>query len=573
MQNTLPKTIDPFMNWTWAEIEPFYQGLQDRSLSEETLDQWLADWTALAELLEEMGGRLYVATSIDTTDQQAEERFTAFLDDIYQPSEAADQRLKTKLLKSGLSREGLTTALRNIRADEAIFQEQNLPLLADLQKKGIIYDKLIGAQAITWDGEERTVTQMEPVYQALDRDGREIIWKLVHKRRLEDRAAINENWIKLLNLRIRIAANAGMPDFRAYQWQRLKRFDYSPEDCLSFHDAIEAAVVPAATRVYDRLRERNGLDSLRPWDLELDLSTYSFSFPPLEPFSESGDLEEKATHIFDQVDPAFGEYFRRMRDEGLLDLENRKGKAPGAYCIRFPVSRRPFIFMNAVGTHDNVQTMLHESGHAFHVFEEDGLPYHLQHEIGSEFAEVASMSMELLAAPYLEASKGGFYTEEEAARARIEHLEAAIQFWPYMAVVDAFQHWVYTHSDQAADPANCDACWADLWDRFIPAVDWTGLEDEKVTGWHRKLHIHTVPFYYVEYGLALLGAVQIWRNALDDQAGALQSYRHALSLGGTVPLPALYQAAGARLAFDRETLSAAVELLETTISRLEGSLA
>ncbi len=259
-----------------------------------------------------------------------------------------------------------------------------------------------------------------------------------------------------------------------------------------------------------------------------------------------------------------------MRAEGLLDLDNRKGKAPGGYCTDFPVARRPFIFANSVGVHEDVQTLLHEGGHAFHVFECSHLPYQQQLVVPLEFAEVASMSMEMLAAPYLETEQGGFYSAEEAARARIEYLERSLLFWPYMAVVDAFQHWVYEKPAAASDAAQCDAQWNALWDRFIPDIDWSGLEEEKITGWHRKLHIHQSPFYYIEYGLAQLGAVQVWRNALSDQAGAVAAYRRALALGGTRPLPQLFETAGARFAFDAETLSQAVTLMERVISELGG---
>ncbi|HEX9617698.1 MAG TPA: M3 family metallopeptidase, partial [Anaerolineales bacterium] len=253
----------------------------------------------------------------------------------------------------------------------------------------------------------------------------------------------------------------------------------------------------------------------------------------------------------------------------LLDLENRKGKAPGGYCDDFKATRRPFIFMNAVGLHDDVQTLLHEGGHAFHLFEMIHLPYFHQLETPMEFNEVASMAMELLAAPYLSAEQGGFYSQEDTARARIEHLEACLLFWPYMVVVDAFQHWVYENHQEARDPANCDAKWTELWERFMPGVDWSGLEAERATGWQRKLHIHEDPFYYVEYGLAQLGAFQVWGNALKDQAGAVAAYRKALSLGGTATLPQLYATAGARLAFDAGTLSSAIRLAEETITKLE----
>jgi oligoendopeptidase F len=290
---------------------------------------------------------------------------------------------------------------------------------------------------------------------------------------------------------------------------------------------------------------------------------------PLRPFQDDNELQNKSSAIFHKVDPELGAYYDVMREERLLDLENRKGKAPSAYCIEYLVAERPFIFMNAVGLHEDVATLLHETGHAFHVFESVHLPYFQQLQYGNEIAEVASTSMELLAAPYLLDDEGGFYSMKDAARARIEHLENFLLFWPYMAVVDSFQHWVYEYHDAASGPDNCDVKWRELWDRYMKGVDWSGLEEEKVTGWHRKLHIHMDPFYYVEYGLAQLGAVQIWANAITDQVGAVKQYRYALSLGGTKTLPELFKAAGAKLAFDAGTLAESVALIERTIGDLE----
>jgi oligoendopeptidase F len=258
-----------------------------------------------------------------------------------------------------------------------------------------------------------------------------------------------------------------------------------------------------------------------------------------------------------------------MAEEELLDLDTRPGKALGGFCAGFPMRKRPFIFMNGVGVHDNVQTLLHEAGHAFHVFETAKLPLIWQTDAPMEFSEVASMAMEKIAAPYLTAENGGFYTASEAARARIEHLETIILFLPYNAVVDAFQHWVYTNPEAAKDAANCDTTWSKLWDRFMPGVDWSGFEEARATGWHRKLHIFTVPFYYIEYGMAEIGALQVWRNSLIDQKGALTAYRRALSLGGTKTLPELYAAAGAEFRFDTAMLDELVALIEKTIAELE----
>jgi oligoendopeptidase F len=269
------------------------------------------------------------------------------------------------------------------------------------------------------------------------------------------------------------------------------------------------------------------------------------------------------------VDPALGGYFDALLAEGLTDLENRKNKAPGAYCTSYTSIRKPFVFVNAVGIHDDVMTTLHESGHAFHVFETAKIPYIQQLAVPMEFAEVASMGMELLASPYLTKADGGFYSDSDAAHARIEHIESEVLFWPFMAVVDAFQQWVYENPKAGTDPAACDAKWGELWDRFIPAVDWSGLEEVKATGWHRKLHIHQIPFYYVEYGLAQLGAVQIFGNAIKDQKKAVADYRKALALGGMVTLPQLFATAGAKFAFDSAILKTAVDLMEKVIAKLE----
>jgi oligoendopeptidase F len=273
--------------------------------------------------------------------------------------------------------------------------------------------------------------------------------------------------------------------------------------------------------------------------------------------------------VFERVDPGLARHFATMAEEGLLDLDTRPGKALGGYCSSLSWRERPFIFMNGAGTHDDVQTMLHEAGHAFHSFESFSLPYIWQMDVPMEFCEVASMGMELLAAPYLTREFNGFYTPGEAARARTEHLSGILTFLPYMAVVDAFQHWVYTHPDAANDSAARDATWDDLWGRFMRGIDWTGLEAERASGWHRKLHIFHSPFYYVEYGMAQVGALQVWRNALRDQAGAVATYRHALRLGGTRPLPELFAAAGAEFRLDEPMLADLVTLIEDELAQLE----
>jgi oligoendopeptidase F len=564
MPFALPSSALETLDWTWEHFAPFYAELAARTIDSATVDGWLRDWTQVSDLFSETYARISVATTRDTTDELAEARFTRMLREIYPQAMAAEQELRQKLLVSGLEPADFAIPLQKMRAEAELFRDENLPLLAEASRLAKEYNKLVGAQTVNWEGEERTITQLKPLLQSDDRGLRERVWRVSGARQLDDRQAINEIWQQLFALRQQIAAQTGKPDYRAYSWHAMRRFDYTPDDCLRFHDAIEQLVVPAAERVYARRREQLGVDTLRPWDVEAPLP----GVPALKPFSTVQELEARSEAALRQVDPAFGDYFATMRREDLLDLDNRKGKAPGGYCATFETVKRPFIFMNAVGLADDVRTILHEAGHAFHAFEAAELAYSQQRDVPMEFAEVASMAMELLASPYLKQSDGGFYGEEAYVRARIEHLEDMLCFWPYMAVVDGFQHWAYTHPQLATDPAQCDAAWDALWQRFMRGQDWSGLDDERVTGWHRKLHLYGYPFYYVEYGLAQLGAVQVWRNALRDQQGAVAAYRSALALGGKRSLPELFAAAGGRFAFDVETVGEAVEQIEATIAEL-----
>jgi len=565
---SLPANISEFMRWSWSEIEPYYRDLLEQPLDAVSVSAWLAEWTQLTSRLQEAQKRMYIATTVDTTDQKAKTLYEAFLDQVFPHAQAAEQKLKEKLLASGLEPDGFEIPLRNLGAEAAIYRQQNVPLLSEELKLDTQYYEITAAQTVDWEGKEITLWELQPVYLELDRSRREQAWRLASTRQLADRQIINDLWVKLLHVRCQLADNAGFQDYRAFRWQQLMRFDYTPQDCLHFHQAIETVVVPAAARIYEKRRKRLGLDSLRPWDLNVD----PFGLPPLHPFTHVDELVEKITAVLHQLDPELGEYMAIMQQENLLDLDTRLGKAPAGYCEDLSLARRPFIFLTAVGTHEDVLTLLHEGGHAFHVFESAHLPYYHQIQIGSEIAELASMSMELLASPYLITDKGGFYSARDAARARVEHLESIIRFWPYMAVVDSFQHWVYANPSQANDPHTCDQIWGELWDRFMIGVDWSGLEEDKKSYWQRQSHIHQSPFYYVEYGIAQLGAVQVWQNSLKDKSRAIAAYRRALSLGGTHSLPELFAAAEVKFSFDEHTLMESVTLLEETIIDLEKSI-
>jgi oligoendopeptidase F len=560
-----PVNVEELIGWDWADFEPLYRELGQQSLTANKASEWLSGWSQVIELGDELGSRLYAATTIDTADKDAEQRFKRFMEKVYPNLTEADQKLKEKLLASGMEPAGFEEPLRKMRMEAEIFRRENIPLQVEEQKLNTEHDKVMGAQTVIWQGRERTARYMEKVLRELYRNLRQQGWELLAKRQLDDREVINQQWQHFMKLRLQMAKNAEEVDYRTYRWKQLTRFAYTPLNCKSFHQAIEKAVVPAVRRICERRRQRLGINSLRYYDIFVDPN----GDPPLKPFSEVGELINKVSSIFHQVLPRFGEYFDMMNRDGLLDVENRKNKASGAYCTSFAYSRRPFIFANAVGMHEDVQALLHEGGHGFHDFETYALPYFQQRHAPMEFAEVASMGMELLASPYLAENKGGFYSERDAARALLEHLETNLRFWPYMAIVDAFQHWVYEYPEESIQPANCDTCWAELEQKFRPDLDWSGYEDVMMTSWQRKDHIHSAPFYYVEYGLAQLGAVQIWRNALDDQVGAVESYQRALGLGCTKPLAELFKTAGAKLAFDAGNLKEAVDLLETKIVELE----
>lgn len=565
MFKALPDSTIKMMDWSWEQFKPYFDDLISRPLTSEILDQWMAAYTKLGETLSEIYTRLYLNVVHDTTDEVANQRLNNFLDTIFIEAQPLHHALQVKIADSGLHIADFDLPLQRIKASVALFRTENIPLLLQEEKLNQDYDAIVGEQTVSWRGEELTLTQMTTVLQSTDRTEREQAWTLTFKRQLADRDALNELWVKFLEVRQQLAQNAGYDNFRDYQWQRLHRFDYTPQDCMRFHQAIADVVVPVAVRHYERRRNLLGIDTLRPWDLDVD----PLARKPLHPFENIQDFIDGTSRIFNQVDPVLGGYFDDLHQNDLLDLDNRKNKAPGGFCTTLDIIQKPYIFMNAVGIHDDLQTLLHEGGHAFHAYESLRFPYVEQRDVPMEFAEVASMAMELLAMPYISKSAQGFYDDNDTRRAQTEHLEAALYFWPYMSVVDSFQHWVYENIEDAKDTAKCDQQWATLWQQYMHGIDWTGLETEMMTGWHRKLHIFQVPFYYIEYGLAQLGAIQVWQKALDNQTQAVADYRKALQLGGIADLPTLYATAGAKFSFDSDVLGMAVGLIESKLVELE----
>ncbi len=549
----------------WSTVQPHVDALLATELSRDNAESWLQRWSDLTAILHESRSQIYREVSENTADEEAEKRFLLFVEQIMPQAKIAAQALKNKLLafEDYTPQADAVMMMKRFRTEASIFREENVLLQSELTKLGNEYEKLVGGMTIEWEGKEETMPQATLHLREKDRATREKAWRLMMARFGAERDRLNELYLQMLSLRRQVAKNAGFNNYRDYRWKEFARFDYTPDDCFTFHDAIEHEVVPRAAQLYAERAEKLGLDTLSPWDTEVDLHG-----EPLRPFEDAAELEEGCYRIFQRVDPVLAEYFTAMRN-GFLDLASRPNKAPGGYCSSFPIRRKPYIFMNAVGTHRDVGTLLHEGGHAFHFMESSQQPLIWNYGSPMEFCEVASMAMELLSAPYLEKSNGGFYEEADARRAHAEQLRGIVRFLPYMAVVDAFQHWVYVDAPQDVAAADLDAKWSELWDRFMAGIDYSGLQAEKETGWHRKEHIFSVPFYYVEYGLAQLGALQVWRNALTDQSQAVADYRAALALGDTRPLPELFSAAGATFAFDRETVGDLMTLIFEKLAELE----
>lgn len=569
MYTQLPQTSEELERLSWGEIEPWYQELAATELTPDTLPTWMAQWSHLGALVDETMMRQEVDCTRNTADQERVDRKQRFLDDIYTHVQPYEQQLKQKLLDSGLEVEDFAIPLRNLRAEAAIFTETNLPLLNDEQSLATEYLRVKGEQTVQWEGEEKSVASLAPIMLEHDREKREQAWRTMNDRRIADREKLGELWTKGFQLRRQLARNAGYEDYRDYRWQQLHRFDYTPKDCKTFHEAVEQVFVPAASRIWEKRRQRLGVETLRPWDMEVD--PRSDGSPHL--ITDINGMLRQCQEMFQHIDPQLGSYFETMIQEQLFDLDDRPSKAPGGYNLPFEVKRLPFIFGRVTSIEDIVYLVCHEAGHAFHVFEMRQLPYLQQHResaLPMEFAEVASTSMEFIGSMHLLDS--GICSAEEATKLRINHLESMIlNLFPMVARGDAFQHWAYENPEQAIEPAQCDQKWQELTQRFYPDIDWSGLDAALKMSWQNILHFYCYPFYFIDYAFAALGAIQIWDNYLQDPQAALQRYRHALSLGATRTLPDLFDAAGAKFAFDTETLQTTLNLLTHTLDELESA--
>ena len=557
---SLPESPQAIADATWLEIEPLYEALATATIDDPAA--WLREWSRLEEIIEEAGTLAMIAYTCDTTDPAKEAANLRWSSEIFPKAIEMQVRLARRLVELGYSEPGLETVLRGFRTDIEIFREENVPLFSELETLVAAYQKITGGLTVDWNGETKTVPQLQPFLKDRDRRVREKAFRLGAQAYMEKRDEMAALFDQMYENRQQVARNAGFSDYQAYAFKSKHRFDYTPDDCAAFHRAVEATVAPAVARLMEHRRQRLGIDTVRPWDTQVELE----GARPLKPFSDVAGLVEPARRVFNSLDPDLGAQFNRMADEGLLDLESRPGKAPGGYCTKLAWRGMPFIFMNAVGVPDDVSTLVHEAGHSFHDFASHWQPYTWQRNVSHEAAELASMSMELLAAPLLELPTG-YYPPDEARTARIEALEDVLVTLGHIASVDAFQAWIYT-SGKGDDAEARDAAWLEIRTRFERGVDWSGLEPERVSRWYRQLHIFEYPFYYIEYGIAQLGALQLWRASLTDPAGTVRRYREALALGGTVPLPEMYRTAGAKLIFNEKDMGELVTLVESELERL-----
>lgn len=552
----------------WDQVEPYFRTLLRRDLPDApAIEAWLKDYSELSAVMSEYGSRRNIAHACHTDDDAIEKAYLHFVENIAPKLAPLGNDLRDKYLKApGLSQmdpQRYDILTREWKAAFELFREANVPLQTKVTKLNTEYDKLIGAMLVDYDGKTQTLQQLARYQEETDRAVRQETWELSANRRLQDRETIDRIFQDMFELREQMAANADCENYLDYSWKSWQRFDYSPGDCRDFADAIEAVVMPRVAALDEQRKAALGVETLRPWDGAVDVRGRG----PLRPFPSDDPqaMVRGASEIFRKVDPSLAEDFATLKFGPNLDLESRKGKRAGGFQSSLSESKQAFIFMNAAGTQRDVDTMLHEAGHAFHYMwasRAERLTFLTHAPI--EFCEVASMSMELMGCDHY----GVFYGDEDQAhRAKRKQLEGIIRFFPWMATIDMFQHWLYTHPGH--DIAARTDAWKQISGRFTsPVVDYSGYEDTVAHRWHAQLHLFHIPFYYVEYGIAQLGALQLWKKYQDNPAAALRGYRDGLSLGGTKPLPELFAGAGIKFDFTRGTLGPLIDAVAEQLEAL-----
>jgi len=550
---------------SWESVKNFYEDLLHRTISSpEGLRKWLLDRSELEAAIQEDLAWRYIRMSCDTTNKENTDSFNFFVSEIEPRIAPYTNFLNLKLLESehlaGLKDPRMEILLRNIRKQVEIFREENIPLFAELQQKEQRFATIAGAMTIEVDGKEITLQQASNYLKNNDRSLREKVFKQITERRLADRIILDDLFDELIRLRHTIALNAGFKNFRDYMFAALGRFDYTPEDCFDFHAAIAEEIVPLTNQIHRKRKESFGYDKLKPWDLDADVT----GKPALVPFSGSNDLMDKTIRCFNEIHPFLGECIVKLREMDRVDLESRKGKAPGGFNYPLYETGVPFIFMNSTNSLRDLVTIVHEGGHAVHSILTQDLDYVDFRSTPSEVAELASMSMELISMEHWEVY---FNDPDELKRARAQHLEKLVESIPWIAAIDKFQHWIYTNPGHDAEERK--KAWKIIYGEFCgDVIDWTDQEDAFEYAWQKQLHLYQVPFYYIEYGMAQLGAIALWRNYSNDPENTLESYFNALKLGYTATIGQIYEAAGIRFDFSREYVKELSGFLSAELGKL-----
>ncbi len=554
-----------FQITNWELLEPYFKIVTERALnSKADLEQWLKDISELEAVVSEDACWRQIKMTCDTTNKELEDAFTYFCMQIQpklQPyADLMNKKLVNCVYTAELDQELYHTYLRSVQKSIDLFREANIPIQAELSVLQQQYGVIAGKMTVEVNGTEYTLQQAAKFLESSDRDLRELVYRKIQERRKQDAMVMHELYSSLIAKRHQIALNAGFDNYRDYKFKELGRFDYTKEDCFQFHEAVKQHVLPLVNEIYEKKKAKLGLENLRPWDTEAEPA----GIEPLKPFTDGKDLYEKSVKCFEQLNPFFADCLRKMNELKHFDLESRKGKAPGGYNCPLAESGAPFIFMNAAGQMSDVTTMVHEGGHAVHSFLSHPLPLSSFKEYPMEIAEVASMSMELFTMDHWNTFFGN---DAELTRAKEHQLERTITIFPWIAIIDKFQHWVYEHPQHSVEERT--ASWMKILHEFsTTAIDYTGLDAFREIGWQRQLHLYEVPFYYIEYGIAQLGAIGMWMQYKQHPEKALQNYMNALSLGGTKTLPELYKTAGLEFNLTPAYIKNLMEFVKTEMDQL-----
>ncbi|MBD0278311.1 MAG: M3 family oligoendopeptidase [Flavisolibacter sp.] len=536
----------------WPALEPYLKELLERPInSKEDLQKWLQDMSELEAVVGEDAAWRQIRMTCDTENKELEKAFEFFVLEIQPKIQPYADKLNRKLIENPFVKEldekQYKVYLRNVRKSIELFREENIPLQAEVAVMAQQYGVITGKMTVEVEGKEYTLQQAAKFLEHTNRAFRELVYHKIQQRRLQDKDTLNEMFTKLVQMRDQIAKNAGFANYRDYRFVDLGRFDYTKEDCFQFQEAVRTHVLNIVNFLYDRKRQKLGLEMLRPWDLEAEPE----GIQPLTPFQTGDELVTKTIDCFRELNPFFADCLVKMKEMGRLDLDSRKGKAPGGYNCPLEETGAPFIFMNAAGQMHDVTTMVHEGGHAVHSFLAHNLPLTAFKQYPMEIAEVASMAMELMSMEYWHTF---FDNEEDLRRAKEHQLERVVTIFPWIATIDKFQHWVYEHPQHTLDERA--EIWRSIMNEYTPInLDVSGLEEYRRFSWQRQLHLYEVPFYYIEYGIAQLGAIGLWKQFKEDKQKATNNYMNALQLGGTKTLPELYKAAGLQFNFSPDYVS------------------